>query len=446
MLICLLPSASVKFDFDICSLKTDLINSVKTFEIGDELSSIVDRYITSRVGGTIFEGSSSIVDEIKTFVSGQAQTVSHGIREHITGLIGSVDCNRRMDTMAIGQDGSQRLLQSERSFGHLVDQLVNFDCDNTCAVSANAGFDLTRMEVGFDVAVHVEKLVDGSIFQSALDNVFEGLGPFKAVFGVAENIGADVSGLINALEVKALFQISFGVGAKVDVIVTEFFDDLFSNAAPNVTGFLRINTLAASMVAEVDDLSLELFPGLINTSEALIRLKLGVELLEPVEFTLDSSYIDQNGTSFNEAVRGRFNFETYGTLAASLPFSTTFNNITQRFQVLFEDDNLFDSAEVLVSLDYDACRFLDVFQQLLGKLGGVNVSPEYIVGPALQSASDLLDSMDTLFPNVGRFLTGVLEGEWTELCMPELLLCPFLFAKWDLGGRGDWKGGGVRRL
>jgi hypothetical protein len=440
----MLPSASVKFDFDICSLKTDLINSVETFEIGDELSSIVDRYITSRVGGTIFEGNSSIVDEIKTFVSGQAQTVAHDIREHITDLINRVDCNRRMDTMEIGQDGSQRLLQSKRSFGHLVDQLVNFGCDNIyCVVSANAGFDLTRMEVGFDVAVHVEKLVDGSIFQSALDNVFEGLGPFKAVFGVAENIVADVSDLINALEVKALFQISFSVGAKVDVIVTEFFNDLFSNAAPNVTGFLRINTLAASMVAEVDDLSLELFPGLINTSEALIRLKLGVELLEPVEFMLDSSYIDQNGTSFNEAVRGRFNFETYGTLAASLPFSTTLNNITQRFQVLFEDDNLFDSAEVLVSLDYDACRFLDVFQQLLGKLGAVTVSPQYIVGPALLSASDLLDSLDTLFPNVGRFLTGVLEGEWTELCMPELLLCTFFFAKWDLGGRGDWKGGGV---
>ena len=146
----MLPSASVKFDFDICSFKTDLINSVEAFEIGDELSSIVDRYITPKVSGTIFEGNSSIVNEIKTFVSGQARTVAYEIRENITDLIKSVNCNRRMDTMEIGQDGSQRLLQSQRSFSYLVDQLVKLGG----VVSVKAGFDLTRIEIGFDVEVH----------------------------------------------------------------------------------------------------------------------------------------------------------------------------------------------------------------------------------------------------------------------------------------------------
>lgn len=48
------------------------------------------------------------------------------------------------------------------------------------------------------------------------------------------------------------------MGAKVDMVVTEFFELLSLNAAPNVTGYLRIDKLASSAVADVDDLGLEL--------------------------------------------------------------------------------------------------------------------------------------------------------------------------------------------
>jgi len=405
MLICML-SASVKFDFDICSLKEDLLRSVETFEIGNELGSIVDHYIAPKIGGTILDGNPSVVDEIKTFISSQAHTVTNAIKRNITSLIERISCvHRRMDKMEIGQDGSQRLLQSGKTFASLVEEILLFDG----VESATAGLDLARMEVGLDVAIRVENPFNGTYFQSALDDVFERLAPIQAVFG-AEGKVADVGDLLNKLNVNAVFQLSFSAGAKVDMNVTDFFKDFVSNvsnATPNLTGYLRIEKLAALAVAGADDISLELFQN-FNISKASMALELGVELLEPFEIILDSSYIDL-GIGFHV---GQLRFEPYGTLAASFPFSATFGNITQRFEVSFAGNDLFDKEEVTVTIDYDACRFLDVFEQLLGKLGAMTLSPQNVLGPTPFRSIDL-DSLDSLFPSVGGFLVGVLEGEWT---------------------------------
>ena len=406
MLICML-SASVKFDFDICSIKQDLIRSVETFEIDNELGSIVDRYIAPKIGGTILDGNSLVVDEIKTFISGQSHTVANAIKRNVTSLIKGISCvHRRMDTMEIGQDGSQRLLQSGNTFASLVEDILLLDG----VESATAGLDLARMEVGLDVAIHVENPFNGSYFQSALDKVFGKLDPIQTVFG-AEGKVAEVVNLLNELNVNAIFQLSFSAGAKVDMNVTDFFKDfvsVLSNNATTLTGYLRIEKLAALAVAKANDVSLDLFQN-ISISKASMALKLGVELLEPFEIMLDSSDTNQIGI-------GQLRFEPYGTLAASFPFSATFGSITQHFEVSFTDNDLFDKEEVTVTVDYDACQFRDVFEQLLGKLGAMALSPQNVLGPTSFSSINL-DSLDldNLFPAVGGFLVGVLEGEWMML-------------------------------
>jgi hypothetical protein len=395
--------ASVKFDFDICSLKNDLINSVKSFEIGDELDLIVDRYITSRIGGTILDGNSSVIDEVKTFISGQACTVANRIKTNITNLIESISCvRRRLDEMEIDQDGSQRLLSTDKTFAYLVKQILLIEGVD----SATAGLDLARMEVGLNVAIRVDKFFSGSYFQSALEDVFYRLAPIQAVFGVATSENPAMGDLLNMLKARSTFQLSFSAGAKVNENVMVFFQKIVSGAAPNLTGFLRIENMDISAVAEVDHLSLELFPKFINISEASMALKLGIELVEPLEIIKSDG--GQNGTGFR---LDQLRFESYATLAALFPFRTTFSNISQRFQVSFADKNLFDQEKVAVTVDYDACRFLDVLQQLLGKLGAMSLSPQYVVGPTSMSSIGLENNLDSLFPSVGGFMVGALEGE-----------------------------------
>ncbi len=393
-------SASMKFDFDVCNFKADLLDSVESFHIGNELGYIVDRYIAPEINGTIFVGDMAFVDEIKSFILDYAQPYAIQIKASIADTIRGFSCSRRLDIMDIGHDGSQRLLELNETFGSLVDQILVIDG----VQSATAGFDLARMEVALDIALRVENVFNASFFQIALSTLFDKVAPSQAIFGAADEV-ATVGNLFNELEVIAAYWLSISAGTKVNASFKDFFDSFSSDITPDTTGFLRIVNLGASVYAQADNMSFELFPGISNVTDASIELQIGVELWEPHEFSLDSSDI-----GFNEIVSGRLRFEPRGNLAASFPFSVTIGSVSQDFQVLFNDDNLFDEEEVLVTVNYNACRFLDVFQQILGKLGAIKLSPENILGPTA------IESLDSLFPDLGGFLTGVLEGECTNFC------------------------------
>ena len=392
--------ASVKFDFDLCRFKADLIGSIESFEVGDELGNVVDRYIAPRINGTILGDNLALVDKFNSFILGAARTRTNQIKTSIRDMIvlsSPCSSSRRLDVMDIDPEGSQRLLKLDQTFDSLVDQILDVEG----VQSATAGFDLSRMEIGIDVAIRVEDLFDRSSFQSLLNTVFDKLSPIQTVFGADEN--AAVDNLLKELEVKAAFWLSMSVGAKVSGSVTDFFENPSSDFTS--TGYLRIDEFGASVYAQVDNLNLELFPE-INISDGAMEVNIGVELKEPYEFIVDSTH----AIGFNEIVTGYLRFEPHGSLAASFPFSATVGNISQDINVLFDDNDLFDEEEVLVTVNYNACKFRDAFQQILGKLGAINLSPEDVLGPTAFSGI-AIESLDSIFPDVGGFMAGVLEGE-----------------------------------
>ncbi|KAL3759073.1 hypothetical protein ACHAWU_008682 [Discostella pseudostelligera] len=400
---------SVKFDFDVCSFKADLLKSLESFDVGDELGHILDQHVAPIIDGTMFAGDKGLIDEIKSFVVGDAKMKANQIKARIADLIGGYPCSRRLDAIDIGYDGSQRLLQLDQSFGSLLDQILKFDG----VQNATAGFDLARMEVGLDVSIRIQQVFEASYFQSALNRLFDKLAPVQAVLGAKGKVAA-VDNLLEELEVTAAFWLSISAGVKVNASVTDVFNTIYTGIAPPVTGFLRINELGASVYAHVSDLNLELFPGIINVTDASMELSLGVRLYDQYEFIMDSAN-SQIGIGFEEIVTGGLRFDPYGGLAASFPFSFSIGNSNQDLQVLFNDDDLFDEKEVSVTINYNACRFLNVFQQILGKLGSISLSPDSILGPTSLIVSE---SLDGLLPDVGGFLTGVLEAnnELFHLC------------------------------
>ena len=274
-----------------------------------------------------------VVNEIKTFLQGHAKEEANRIKTNIANQISAISCSRRLEEIEINEDGTQRLLLQDTSFNDLVDQVGTiFGVQHV-----TAGLDLERMEVGLDVIIHVEKVFDRSLFQSALDSVFGRVANITEVFGTVLKPAA-VSSLINELNVRAIFQVSFSAGVKVDVPFVDFFQGLSSIAAPSVTGFMRINEFNISALAQVGNLSLELFDGL-NVSAASMTLSLGVVLLE--HFELNGNYSNM-GVGLNV---GQLCFEPLGGLAALFPFHTTINGFTEELQIIFNDD-FFDDKDV----------------------------------------------------------------------------------------------------
>jgi hypothetical protein len=394
----------VKFDFDVCSYKLQLLKSLDSFDVGDELGHIVDQHVSPIVKDTIFAGDVALINEIKSFVLGKAKTKANKIKTSISDLIENFSCSRRLDEIDIDHDGPQRLLQPDQTFGLLVDQILNF----TGVQSASAGFDLARMEVSLDVAIRFEEVFGVSSLQSALNRVLDKLSLVQAVFGANTDVTA-VDNLLRELECRAYFWLSISAGAKVNATVADVFNSLSTGIAPPLGGFLRINEFGASVHARVADLDLELFPEIINITDAAMELSIGVGLRDPYEFVLDSAN-SQIGIGYDEIVTGRLRFEPFGSLAASFSFSTTVGGIRQNLSVLFDDGDLFDEEEVTVAVNFNACRFLPAFEQMLAKLGSVGLSPDNILGPNAVRGI-VLESLDDLFPDIGGFLSGVLEGE-----------------------------------
>lgn len=134
-------------------------------------------------------------------------------------------------------------------------------------------------------------------------------------------------------------------------------------------------------------------------------MAVGAMLANPYEFAILSSGSLESGLDFASTITAQLAFVAFGTLAASLAFSATLGDYTQRLEVIFEDD-FFDDQPLLAKVNYDICQLIDVIQSLLGKLGSLAVSPESILGPSALSGIDFFSSgngtgsLDGLFPDV----------------------------------------------
>jgi hypothetical protein len=110
-------------------------------------------------------------------------------------------------------------------------------------------------------------------------------------------------------------------------------------------------------------------------------------------------------------------FEPYGQLFATLPLDATFNGLTQKLSIKFQDEHLFDTQKLLVKVDFPVCPVMSIVDGLLGKLGSLSFSPQSIMGPVGFSGIEFGDVLDDFFPDVGQFIDGILESEF----LPEVL-------------------------
>mmetsp|Transcript_11185 Transcript_11185/g.20473 ORF Transcript_11185/g.20473 Transcript_11185/m.20473 type:complete len:152 (-) Transcript_11185:979-1434(-) len=142
----------------------------------------------------------------------------------------------------------------------------------------------------------------------------------------------------------------------------------------------------------------------------------GLDFITHSRFAIDVGGSLKSGLDFSTTINGQLSLVAYRTLAASLAFNATIGDYTQKPEIISEDD-LFDDKKSLVKVNYDACQVVDVIQSLLGKLVLLLVSPQSILGPSALSGVSFFDpedttgTLDSLFPDVGQFMNGVLEAK-----------------------------------
>ena len=159
-------------------------------------------------------------------------------------------------------------------------------------------------------------------------------------------------------------------------------------------------------------MDLELFPG-ISLDDGEFLLSAGVKLSAPFELTLNDAGGLSNGMELKNTLTSRLAFEPHGQVAATLPFTVTISSFIQDLVILIHDDDLFDNRDVLVKVDFSACALSDLLQQMLGKLGSFQLSADSILGGNNLpfNLANIAGTLDELFPDVGQFVNGVLEGE-----------------------------------
>jgi len=202
-------------------------------------------------------------------------------------------------------------------------------------------------------------------------------------------------------------------GFKVDSI-KDFFSRQGERLSSNL--FFRINKLDIVTKTEVAGLDIELFPS-IALNDGDLQLSIGTKLANSFEFTLDSFGVFTNGISLSDTLKSRLAFEAQGQVRATLPL----NN--DDLVILIHDDDIFDDQGALVKVDFSACSVLDLLQEMLGKLGSFQLSPDSVLGGGIAKSlpfdfADEVDSFDEFFPDVGIFINGVLEAknELFHLC------------------------------
>ena len=198
---------SVNYNFDICGLTDELNNAIDSFELDSAaLESMMDKYILS---DSIV--STNLIDRIKEVIVGAATSKVNTVKTGITTIIGNLalDCSnrrrqRRLGRMELAENGQQRMLSTATTFGDLSKQILDFD---SALQSAVAGYFPGRQEVALDVVINVASSLTPSDFQTAVDTLFDDLGPAKAMFGAGNEV-VDVTGLLNSLITSAEFKVS----------------------------------------------------------------------------------------------------------------------------------------------------------------------------------------------------------------------------------------------
>jgi hypothetical protein len=254
----------------------------------------------------------------------------------------------------------------------------------------------------------LEELFDKAYFTDALESIFADLGPAQAMFGAASE-SPNVSALLNAAQTLVAFDMSFSTGIKVENALSVFT----GGAAASASLFFRLENLGVFAEATVADLDLDIFPG-VTVEGGRFLLSAGARIAAPFEgqIVMDGSLAGSFASTipFSNALT-TLPFEPYGQLSASLPFEATINDFTQTMAIMFEDDNIFDSQQKLVKVDFPVCPVVSVVDGLLGKLGSLGLSPKSIIGPVETAGLNLAETMDDYFPNLSEFIDGILEGE-----------------------------------
>jgi len=380
------------------------MDSVQNFELSGVVDNVLDEYLDFSSPSSIF--GSSVKAKIKDGIASVAESRVKAIKDSIITELSSLCPTRRLRAIEINEDGSQRLLAGAHSFQDLEDKILSLEH----VESAHAGYFAARDEVAVDVAIHVDKSFDGTNFQDALETVFKDLGPAQAIFNVGTGTIADIASLLAQAQVSVDFSFHLSFGFKVGSLV-DFFDDTSSSVGGL---FLRVNDLVVSAQASASGLFWTAFPSLfqpVSVVDGSFDLVVGLKLPRPFEIsgTLASPL------EYSRTITGGNDFVAYGHLSADLPLSIEIGGVQQDLEVLVTDGNLFDEEQPLVKVDFDACQVGGALQALLGKLGSFDISAENILGSVGLSGIDFFSngtvaSLDAMFPDVGQFVAGILNG------------------------------------
>jgi len=250
-----------------------------------------------------------------------------------------------------------------------------------------------------------------------LTQIFDELGPAKAMFGAAEE-SANVAELLNNANSIVAFDLSFSTGIKVENPVSVFSGSATDTASASL--FFRLETLGVFAETSMDKVGVTLFPG-VSVEDGDFLLSAGLRIAAPFEAAVTLSGSLASGIAFGKELT-ILTFEPYGQLAATLPFDATIDDFNQKLKIKFEDDNLFDDQQLLVKVDFPVCPIFNVLDSLLGKLGSMGFSPQTILGPVGLSGFDISDTLDDFFPDVSPFIDGILAVSstvYTVLLGPE---------------------------
>lgn len=263
----------------------------------------------------------------------------------------------------------------------------------------------------------MEEIFDKTYFADALSLLFAELGPAKAMFGAASEL-PNVSALLDAASSVVAFDMSISFGLRVENALSVFSGD--ANVSPTL--FFRLNSLGVFAEATVSSVDLDIFPG-VTVQGGTFLLSAGVRNLD--SFEGEVSLTDgtmASGIAFADSLK-TIAFEPYGKLESRLPFEATINGLTQSLTIKLEDENIFDSEELFVKVDFPVCPVVSIVDVLLGKLGSLGLSPKNILGPVETAGLDLSDTLDDHFPNLSQFIDGILEGA---------LSCFLSLVKWNI--------------
>eukprot|EP00956_Cyclotella_meneghiniana_P034230 scaffold102673_cov71-Cyclotella_meneghiniana.AAC.1 len=194
----------------------------------------------------------------------------------------------------------------------------------------------------------MEQVFDKAFFIDAFNSIFNDLGPAQAMFGAASE-SPNVSALLDAASSIVAFDMSFSTGIKVQNALSVFTGGVDATASL----FFRLNDLGVFAEATIVSADLDIFPGVIVEGGDFL-LSAGVRITSPFEGEVTVGGNMASGINFSHSLT-TIAFTPHGKLKASLPFEVTINGLTQGLVIKFEDDNLFDTINFLVKVDFPVC-------------------------------------------------------------------------------------------